>query len=113
MIIQFFATGPGHFTGMMIESQMNPFHIGKVGGDVGVGNQDRAVLHVLWVDEFDIINDVEVLLQYGANQTVEIIPGNQSKHIVAHSIHPSLCLPSPFKGFGLNDRIILTIHSAK
>ena len=114
MIIRNLSTGAGDFTGMMIESQMNAFHIGKIGGDIGIGNQDGTVLHILWMDEFNVVNDIEFFQQHSADQPVEITTGNQSKHIVAHNIHTLFyASPPPYKGVGLNVRIILTIHSAK
>jgi len=41
----------------VVESKVAAFDIGQVGGDVVLGDLDQPVLHVLGVDELDLVED--------------------------------------------------------
>ena len=88
VIVRLFTAGAGNFAGMMVERQMHAFHIRQVGGDVGTGNQDRTVLHVLGMDELDIVDQVQFFEEHRADQAVEIAAGDQTEFIAAHSSLP-------------------------
>jgi hypothetical protein len=45
----------------MVENEVRPRYIGKIGRDVLRTDLDLAVLHVLGVDELDLVDHVEVL----------------------------------------------------
>jgi len=87
--------GAGDFTGMVVECQMHAIHVRKVCGDVGTGNQNRPVLHVLGVHELDVINHVQFFKKHRAYQTIEIATGDQPK-LSSLIVAPSQnYLPSP------------------
>ena len=66
------------FRGVMIEGQMHAFHIGQVGGDVAIVDLDLAVLHVLRMDELDVVDQLQLLEQHGAYQAVEVATGDKT-----------------------------------
>jgi hypothetical protein len=52
-------------------------------GDITCGDIDLAVLHILGVDELDVVDHVELAEQHGADQTVKVAAGYQTIfHIV-------------------------------
>ncbi len=66
--------------------------IRQVGGDVVVRDQNGSVLHVLGVNELDLVNHVHFLEQHGTYQAVEIAPGYKAVFALAHDfplIHPN------------------------
>jgi hypothetical protein len=62
---------------VVIEGEVHAFHVGKVGGDVAVGDLDHPVLHVLGVDELDLVDEIELLEDGGAHQPVEVAARDQ------------------------------------
>ena len=63
---------------VMVEGQVTTRYVGQVGRDVAFANLDLAVLHVLRVDEQDVVDHVQFLQQDGADQTVEITAGHEA-----------------------------------
>jgi hypothetical protein len=46
---------------VVIESQMNTRNKGEIRGDIPVINFDFSVLHILWMNEFYIVNQIKML----------------------------------------------------
>ena len=69
---------------MVVECQAGAFHVRQIGRDVALGDFDLAVLHVLGVDELDLVDQFEFIQQYGANQPVKIAAGDQSVFLLTH-----------------------------
>ena len=63
---------------VVVERQTHAGDVGKVGRDVAVGDLDEAVLHVLGVDELDLVEDPQLLQQGGADQPVEVAAGDEA-----------------------------------
>jgi hypothetical protein len=63
--------------GVVVEGEVDPGDVGQVGRDVPVGDLDLAVLHVLGVDEQDVVEDPELLEQGRAHQAVEVAAGHE------------------------------------
>ena len=57
---------------MVVKRKMNPGHERQIGGDVAVANGNFAVLHILRVHKQDLVDQVQVLQQDCADQSVEI-----------------------------------------
>ena len=73
------AGAPLHLARMMIERQMAARDIGQVGGDVASRNRDPAVLHVLGMNEGDLVDQVHLFQKNAADQTIEIAAGHQAE----------------------------------
>ncbi len=79
---------------MMVEGQVHALDIRQVGGDVAIRNQDGAILHVLGVDELDVVDHVQFLEQDRTHQPVEIAAGDQAEILIAHGTCPlKSCAP--------------------
>ena len=65
------------FAYVIVEGQVYPRHIGEVRGDVLSADRDHAVLHVLGVHEKDLVDQVQMLEQDGADKAVEIAARDQ------------------------------------
>jgi hypothetical protein len=63
---------------VVIESQARAGNIGQVGGDVAIGDLDEPVLHVLRMDELDLVEDPELFQQCGTDQPVEVAAGDEA-----------------------------------
>jgi hypothetical protein len=63
---------------MVVEGQVGAGDIRQIGGDVALADGDLPVLHVLRVDEQDVVDQVQVLEQDGADQAVEIAAGDKA-----------------------------------
>jgi len=63
---------------VVVKRQVHTRHVGQVGGDVAVGHLHLAVLHVLGVNELDVVDQVQLVEQDGADQSIEIAAGNQT-----------------------------------
>ena len=63
---------------MVVERQRDLGAVREVRGDVAGGELDLAVLHVLGVDEQDVLEDPELLQQSGADETVEVAAGDKA-----------------------------------
>ncbi len=72
-----FLADAGGFAFVMVERQIGPFHEGKVSGDISVGDLDHAVLHVLRMDKFDLIDQVQFFEDRSTNKAIEITTRNQ------------------------------------
>ena len=57
---------------VVIEREVDARHVRQVRRDVAVGQLDLAVLHVLGVDEEDVVEHAELLEERRAHQSVEI-----------------------------------------
>ena len=64
--------------GMVVERQRDLGAVGQVGRDVIGGQLDLAVLHVLGMDEQDLVEEPELLEQGGADEAVEVAAGDES-----------------------------------
>ena len=62
----------------MVEGEVDAGDVGEVGRDVARGQLDLAVLHVLRVDEQDVVEHPELLEQRRADEPVEVRAGHQS-----------------------------------
>jgi hypothetical protein len=69
---------------VVVKRQVRRCHVGQVGGDVPVGDLDLAVLHVLGVNELDVVNQVQFFQQYGADQAVKVTAGHQPEFALAY-----------------------------
>ena len=58
--------------------------VGKVGRDVGAGDFDFSVLHVLGVHEQNVVDYSHFFEKYGADEAVEVAARHQSKVFIAH-----------------------------
>ncbi len=63
---------------MMVEGKAHAGHIGKIRRDVALCYLDESILHVLRMDELDLIQDPELFQQGSTDQPVEIAPGYQA-----------------------------------
>ena len=57
---------------MVVEHQMRGCHVGQVGGDVAAADVNLAILHILGMHKFDLLNQVQLFEQYSAYQAVKI-----------------------------------------
>src|SRR4051812_13486599 len=62
----------------MVEREVRGGDVGEVRRDVPVGDLDLAVLHVLGVDEQDVVEHVELLQQSCAHEPVEVAAGDEA-----------------------------------
>ncbi len=72
----------------MIERQMHARNKRQIGGDVAFRNFDLAVLHVLGMDELDLVDHVELVEQNGADQAIEIAARHETIFLVGHASLP-------------------------
>jgi hypothetical protein len=63
---------------------VSAFDVRQVGADVASRDLDLAVLHVLGMDEQDVVDQVELFQQDGAHQAVEIAAGHQPELAFSH-----------------------------
>ena len=64
---------------VVVERDVDVRVVGEVGGDVTGAELDLAVLHVLGMDELDVVEDAEVLEKGGAHQPVEVAARHESE----------------------------------
>ena len=69
---------------VMVEGQEHAGHEGQIGGDVALGDLDLAVLHVLGMNELDLVDQFDFVEQDGTGQTVEIAARHQTVFLVGH-----------------------------
>ena len=62
----------------MVEREPDAGDVGQVGRDVAGAHVDLAVLHVLGVDEEDVVEQPELLQQRGAHEAVEVGAGDEA-----------------------------------
>ena len=62
----------------MVEREPDAGHVGQVRRDVAGTDLDLAVLHVLGVDEEDVVEQPELLEQRGADEAVEVGAGDEA-----------------------------------
>ena len=62
----------------MVEREPDAGHVGQVRRDVAGADLDLAVLHVLGVDEEDVVEQTELLQERGADEAVKVRPGYQT-----------------------------------
>jgi hypothetical protein len=65
---------PFHFARMVIEPQAAARGKGNIHQNVILGHLDRAVLHILGMDELPLFHDAYFFEQDRGNQTIEIGP---------------------------------------
>ena len=86
-----------HLGFMVVEGDGHPGVIGQVRGNIVFGELDLAVLHVLGVHEFDLVDELELLEHHGAGQTVKITSRDKSSYLLFHWGNLlntiSVCLP--------------------
>jgi hypothetical protein len=63
---------------VVVEREVDAGTYGQVRRDVRRADLDLAVLHVLGVDEEDVLEQAEPLQQRSAHQTVEVGPGDEA-----------------------------------
>src|ERR1700691_2688066 len=63
----------------MVEGQAYAGDVRKVGRDVAASDLDEPVLHVLRVDELDLLENPELLQEGSTHQPVEVAAGNKSR----------------------------------
>ena len=71
---------------MMVERQMAARDIRQVGGDVARRDRDLAVLHVLGMDEGDLVDQFQLFQENAAHQAIEITAGHQSELRRVHGL---------------------------
>lgn len=64
---------------MVVKSEACSSNVGQVGRDVSTGDVDPFVLNVFGMNELDVLDDLKFVEQHGADQTVEIAAGDQTK----------------------------------
>ena len=74
------------FGGMVVEYHMRAGGIGQVGGDIPRPDLDLSILHILGVNELDLVDHIEVFEQHGADQPIEITTCDQAEFLVFHSV---------------------------
>jgi len=80
-----FAAGPDDLAGVMVERKVAAGDVGQVGGDIPLGDGNAAVLHVLRVDEGDLVDQLPFLEQHGTRQAVEVTARDESiGRVVGH-----------------------------
>lgn len=62
---------------MVVERQRHLGAVREVRRDVVGGQLDLSVLHVLGVDEEDVVQEAQLLQEGGADETVEVAAGDQ------------------------------------
>ena len=69
-----FFSNPGQFTGVVVEAEVNAFHVGEVGRDVVVGNRNPTLLHITWIGKNDVfeVNQAEAAEQYRCDDAVKV-----------------------------------------
>ena len=77
-VIRLAVLDPLRLARVMVEREVRGSHVGKVRGDVALGDLDLAVLHVLRMDEQDVVEDLELLQQGCANEPVEVAAGHEA-----------------------------------
>ncbi len=73
--------GTGNFTFMMVKGQVHAGDIGQVGGDVGILDRDPALLHVVGMDEQDVVDHIQLLEQDGADKAIEVASRDQTEFL--------------------------------
>jgi hypothetical protein len=74
----------------MVEGQAGAGDVRKVGGDVAIGDLDEPILHVLWVDELDLVEDPELFQQGSTHQPVEVAAGDKATLLGGVCCHRAL-----------------------
>ena len=69
------------------ESQAHAGIIGQVGGDVVLGKLNLAVLHVLGMDKFNLVDEAQFLEHHRACQTVEVASGDEASKLFFHMLN--------------------------
>ncbi len=64
--------GARHLARVVVEGEVHPGDVGEVGGDVVVRDLHLPVLHVLGVDELDLLDEALLLQEDGADEAVEV-----------------------------------------
>ena len=62
----------------MVEGEPDAGHVREVRRDVAGADLDLAVLHVLGVDEEDVVEQAELLQERGADEAVEVGAGDEA-----------------------------------
>ena len=98
-----FLAGVAHGLGrVVVERKMGARHVGQVGGDVPVGDRYLAVLHVLGMHEFDLVDQIHFVQQNGAHKAVEVAARDKPVFLVGHGTLPGCGLKKRFYSFDLN-----------
>ena len=75
-----------HFRFMVVKSDRDTRVIRQVGGDIIFAQFDLAILHILGMDKFDLVDQIQFFQHHGACQTVKIASCYESSRLVIHSV---------------------------
>jgi nitric oxide synthase oxygenase domain/subunit len=69
---------------MVVKGQIDAGNEWQVGRDIALGDLDFAILHILGMNELDVIDHVQFIEQNGADQTIEVAAGDQAVFLGSH-----------------------------
>ena len=69
---------------MVVECEVTTLDVGEVGDDVARTDLDQAVLHVLGMDELDVVEQARFAQQHAADEAVEIAAGHEPISLCRH-----------------------------
>ncbi|MGH1570348.1 hypothetical protein ACRAWG_06370 [Methylobacterium sp. P31] len=72
------------FARMMIEGEMAGFDVRQIGDDVAIRDRDNAILHVLGMNELDLVDQVEFVQQHAADETVKVATRHKAELLLRH-----------------------------
>ncbi len=79
----------------MVEREPDAGHVGQVRGDVAGADLDLAVLHVLGMDEEDVVEQAELLQERGADEAVEVGAGDEAVPCGGRCVNGHVVLSAP------------------
>jgi hypothetical protein len=68
--------------------------IREIGRDIASRDGDFSVLHILWMNEGNLVDQINFLQENAAYQAVEIAAGHQTELRLCHGFLPE-CLEAP------------------
>ena len=77
---------------MVVEGEVATRHVGQVGDDVAHRDRHGAVLHVLRMDELDLVDEGDLAQQQAADEAVEVAAGDEAEFGKRHGAHTSGCV---------------------
>ena len=60
---------------MVIERHPHTLNEGQIGGDIAAGDFNHPILHIFGVDELDLVDQLQLFQDSGANEAIEIATG--------------------------------------
>ena len=73
------------FRQVVVEGKMRGSNVGEVGGDVAASDVNLAILHIFWVDKFDVVNQVEFVEQNGTDEAIKVAAGDEAEFFLSHA----------------------------